>query len=93
MSDDKNAPKATVLMSPAFLKPVEEKDHYGLFRSMVIRRDDGTDQVVEPPVGPLMIFRKCAKDEKEDMWTFDEVSKERIGLKKVWDARQPEVYT
>lgn len=87
MSSKDEQKKIPVSMSPAFLAPIEEKDHYGLFRSIVVKKPEG-DEYVEPPLGPLMVFRKCSADEKEDMWTFDVVTKQRIGLKKIWDARK-----
>lgn len=89
--DEKN--KAKIIMGPAFLKPDDEKDHFGLYRYMIVEKyDDVTGrfikQQVEPPVGPLMIFRIAAKDDRVDMRTVDPKTMKELSLIKVWDARK-----
>ena len=85
--------RITILWGEAFLKPEEEKDHFGLYRYLMHRRyDEKTGQEktekTEPPVGPLMIFRVAKKDDRVDMRTVHPETMQELKLLKVWDGRK-----
>lgn len=95
MSDilKKDPTKATILFGPSFLRPEAEKDHYGLYRYLLIEKHDPiTGQFVkenaEPPIGPLMVFRVAYKDDRVDMRTIHPETMQEISLTKVWDGRK-----
>lgn len=86
MADNEEPKKIPIVLGPGFLKEMEEKNHYGLFRQTIAKLPGG-DQSVGPPIGPLFVYRKCAKDEKEEIWTYDSVTGQRVSLKLIFDAR------
>jgi len=58
-------PGATsIRFGPAILQPTDEKDHYGLYRPLVLVRNEGgkiTREQLPSPVGPLAVYRKRGK--------------------------------
>lgn len=94
--NDRGQEVAKISMGPSFLKPEEEKEHYGLYRPIIVdRRNPKTGKMerttADPPVGPLMIFRIARADETVDMWTYDSTSQTELKLTKVWDGRSGHV--
>lgn len=48
----------------AIMQPMEEKDHFGLYRPMIIVRKDGekiTRERLQDMIGPLAIYRRRRK--------------------------------
>lgn len=67
--DDTNPPDGSTSFrfGSAILRPTEEEGHYGLFRPLVIVRNDGgkiTREQLEEPVGPLAVYRRRTKGDK-----------------------------
>ncbi|MBV9125658.1 MAG: hypothetical protein JO112_20095 [Planctomycetes bacterium] len=68
-TDDTNPPDGATSFrfGAAFLKPTEEAGHYGLFRPLVVVRNEGgkiTREQLEKPVGPLAIYRRRTNGDK-----------------------------
>lgn len=89
---EKEPDKATISMGPAYLRPIEEKEHFGLYRDLLVEKRDPktgkrTKETVQPPVGPLMVFRIARGDERVDMRTIHPETQQELKLHKVWDAR------
>lgn len=96
--DDSEMPDGTtsIRMGSIFMQPLEEKDHYGLFRPLIIVRKDGgkvTRERLQDALGPLAVYRKRGKGDPRPenvgnlsgMYsTFDPVSKQMIELILVW---------
>lgn len=81
-----------ILMSQAILRPMEESEHYGLFRAILLERRDprtgkiGKEETGEE-IGPLMVFRVARSDESVDTRTIEPGTQRELRLHKVWDAR------
>lgn len=90
---DEDKKKKTISLGPSILRPMEEKGHFGLFRPVLITGwDEKEGAVVQvemgKELGPLMVFRTAAKDEKVDVRTIDPRTQREVLLHKVWDGRQ-----
>jgi hypothetical protein len=81
-----------VALGPAFLNKLGN-DEYGLYRNVIMRNVDKEtnevleEQVLEQPVGPLLVLRRARDDEKPTMVSSDPVTKQPLPLVVVWDAR------
>lgn len=77
-------------LGPAFLNEVG-KDEYALFRNVILRwTEDGKvvkEEVLDKPLGPLMILRKARKNEQPTMVSSDPRTGEPLPLVKTWDPR------
>jgi len=81
----------SIKMGKAFLKPVDEPEHYGLFRQLFV---DGWDEdhgnmvriAPDDPVGPLAVFRVARNGETVHMKTFHPELKTPLDLTCVWDG-------
>lgn len=64
MSDDLPDGATSVRLGAAILRPIKEKDHYGLFRPIILIRKDGekiTREQHQQELGPLAIYRRRMK--------------------------------
>jgi len=81
----------SIKMGKALLKPVDEPEHYGLFRQLFV---DGWDEdhgnmvriAPDDPVGPLAVFRVARNGETVHMKTFHPELKTPLDLTCVWDG-------
>ena len=85
--------KKRISMGPAVLRPMDEQGHFALYRPVLITGwDESVGKIVQveagKELGPLMIFRVAAKDEKVDVRTIDPRTQRELLLHKVWDGRQ-----
>lgn len=83
-----------IILGPAVLRRMDEKDHYGMYRPLIVRGwDEELGAVVSlemsKELGPLKIFRVVRGDERVDIRTVDPQTKREIMLHQTWDARTP----
>jgi hypothetical protein len=90
---DEEKKQRKVLLGAAILRPMDEKDHFGLFRPVIIRGWDeelGAVAQVElsRELGPLKVFRPARGNDRVDLRTIDPRTQREIMLHQVWDARE-----
>jgi hypothetical protein len=98
-SDDIEPPPvggSSIRFGSAIMQPTKEKDHYGLYRPVVVVRNDGgqiTREQLERPVGPLAVYRTMRKGDKDPgavgslpgvIITSDPMTKQPMRLMLVW---------
>ena len=60
--DTKSLPKT--FMAPAYILE-KEPGVFAMYRD-ILMEENGTKEKWGKPIGPIMVFRECKKDEKED---------------------------
>ncbi len=87
---DEDKRKKKVSMGAAILRPMEERDHFGLYRPLMIDQWDDVRgkfvrMVPDDPIGPLAIFRIARRDDAVHMRTIHPETQRELHLTCVWD--------